>query len=54
MKKLLSIILISVILLSFLIIPHKFRYKISPNELCVRYEIADDIEENDNTQPIGP
>ena len=54
MKKILSIILISVILLSVLIIPYNFRYKISPNELCVRYEIADDIEEPNSIQPIGP
>ena len=54
MKKLLSIILISVILLSVLIVPLNFSYKISPNELCVRYEIADDHEELNNIQPIGP
>ena len=54
MKKLLSIILISVVLLSVLIIPHNFRYKISPNELCVRYEVADDHEEPNSIQPIGP
>lgn len=54
MKKLLSIILISVILLSVLIIPCNFGYKISPNELCVRYEIADDHEELNNIQPEGP
>ena len=54
MKKLLSIILISVILLSVLIVPYNFRYKVSPNELCVKYEIADDHEENNNIQPIGP
>jgi len=54
MKKLITIILISVILLSVLIIPLSFGYKISPNELCVRYEIADDIEEPNSIRPIGP
>ncbi len=54
MKKVLSIILISVILLSVLIIPLSFRYKVSPNELCVRYEIADDNEGKNSIQPIGP
>ncbi len=54
MKKLLSIILISVILLSVLIIPCNFEYKVSINELYVEYEIADDHEEPNNIQPIGP
>jgi len=54
MKKLITIILISAVLLSVLMIPLSFRYKISPNELCVRYEIADDIEEPNSIQPIGP
>ncbi|MBA7616598.1 hypothetical protein ES703_23895 [subsurface metagenome] len=54
MKKILSIILISAVLLSVLIIPCNFSYKVSPNELCVEYEIADDHEELNNIQPIGP
>ncbi len=54
MKKLLSIILISIILLSVLTVPYNFGYRLSPNELPVVYEVADDHEEGNSIQPEGP
>jgi uncharacterized protein YpmB len=51
MKKLLSIIIIFLILLSVLIIPYNFEYRLSTNELPVEYEVVDDHEEPNSTQP---
>jgi competence protein ComGC len=52
MKKFLILILISSILLSLLIIPNLYKYKIaSVNETSYRYEIAEGHEESNSTQP---
>jgi len=54
MKKLITLILISVILLSFLIIPNIYMNKtIVMNEISYRYEIAEGHVGKDGNNPTG-